>query len=111
LLHRAENVIAAAVEEMRIVVRQNERRVPVEAVRRASRVLPRPDETALAGAQIAPAHVAVLAFEVNHVRVERIDPAYEPVTTGYADPIFVDGAASRQAVARPSPAAVVLEPA
>src|SRR5207249_3883 len=54
---------------------------------------------------------AVLNFEVDQVRVIRIDAADEAVAAADADPVFVDRPAAAQAMAGPSPTAIVLQTA
>ncbi len=111
LLQRTEDIIAAAVADVRVVAGQDERRVPVEAIRFQFLLLLRAQAGALAGAQVAPAHAAVLGLEINQVGVLRIDPAHKAVAAADDDPVLVDGPDAGQAEARPAPAAVVLQAA
>src|SRR5262249_60397722 len=92
------------------VVGEVERRVPVEALGRLARGGPGADAGRLAGLQVAPPHVAVLALAVDDVGVSRIDPADEAVPAEDGHPVLVDDPAA-EAVARAAPAGVVLQPA
>src|SRR5262249_47415807 len=69
-----------------------------------------PDETALAGAQIAPAHRAALALGIDPIRIVGIDAADKAIATVDVDPILVDDSAARRQHG-PTPGAVVLQAA
>src|ERR1035437_1393723 len=83
-------MIAAVINRLRIVRRNHQRRVPLEAItRRLVVVLQRPDGLRLASAQIAPRKIAVLRFGVNNVRVAGIDAVVESVAALYRDPVLI----------------------
>src|SRR6185437_3182689 len=107
----AEHVVAAAIEDLRIVAGQNERRIPVEAIGRLSLRIAWPDGGELAGADVAPSHVPVLRLEVNDIGVLRIDPAHEPIAAADENPVLVDRPLSVERVCWPAPTAVVLQTA
>ena len=90
LVDRAEDIVAAAVEDVRIVAGQDERRVPVEAIGGLPLGIARPNARDLAGAQVAPADVPVLRFIINEVGVLRIDSADEAVAAADEDPVLID---------------------
>src|SRR5207248_2310608 len=134
LLDGAEDVVAARVDDVRVVAGEDERRVPVEAeaataaaaaatagllaaltcwgataATAAATAAARPDAGLLAGAQVAPAHVSTLALGVNDVGVVGIDAADEAVAAADRNPVLVDRPAAAQGHARRAPGAVVLE--
>ena len=110
-IERAEDIVARRIEDLGVVARQDERRVPVEAIRRlAARPGSRANRGPLARLQMPPADVAVLALEIDEVGIARIDAADEAVAAADREPVFVDDAAVF-ADRRPAPGAVVLQAA
>src|SRR5439155_2167537 len=75
LLHRAEDVLARAVEDLRVVIREDVGRVPVEAVLLFAFGACDAEPLGFAGAEIAAHHAAVLALGVDQVGIVRIDAA------------------------------------
>src|SRR5207245_9355313 len=71
----------------------------------------RPDGGGFGGAEVAPAHVAVLAGEVDLVGVVGIDAAGEAVAAADAEPVLVDRAEAALDERRAPPTAVVLQAA
>src|SRR5438132_5998774 len=90
------------------MVRQQEGRLPIEAVALAFRG-PRTDRGLLAGAEVPSAHAAVLAFRIYQVGIVRIDGTDEAVTAADVDPVLIDGASLPAGAARSAPAAVILQ--
>jgi hypothetical protein len=99
-------MIAADVIDLRVVLRQDEGRVPVEAVGPALGA----NAAALAGREVDASCSTVLALEVDLIRIIGVDTAVESVTAPYANPIFVQRTAVARAM-RGSHAAVVLKTA
>src|SRR5207237_1573632 len=85
----AKDVVAGTVVDFRVVVREQKRRLPIEAEALAG-LRPRPERGLFAGAPVAPAHAAVLALGVNKIGVVRIDGADEAVTAADVDPVLID---------------------
>src|SRR5262249_21136899 len=111
LLHRAEDVIAGAVINARVGVRQDERRVPVEPVRWLAARRRRAQGAELTGAQGAPHHRSILALEVDEIRLVWIGPADEAVAATDEDPVIIPRADAGERARGAAPAAVVLETA
>src|SRR5262249_10203957 len=111
-LQRLEDVVAGAVEDLRVVVTEDERRVPVETIGWLALLLfGGPDAGAFAGAQVAAAHPAFLGPGITKAGSLRIDPAHKPVAAADRYPALVDGAGAVKADAGAAPAAFVLQPA
>ena len=109
LFYRAEDVVACAVVDLAVEVREQERRVPVEpevdvVASRGARL----EVAALARSKVTTAHAAVLAFVIDEIRVARVDDAAEAVAASDAEPVEVGGAPVRRA-RRAAPGTVVLE--
>src|SRR5262249_38287335 len=130
LLVRAEHKVAGTVEDARVVARQNERRIPVEAVRRLAAARSarlglialrrsggaREDHGPLTGAggarrargavgggEVAREDNPVLAPEVAHAGAEGTARADEAAPAADEDPVLVDRPGALEAVARPAP--------
>ena len=109
-IERAEHEVARRIENLGVVARQQERRVPIEAIwRRAARPC-RTNGRPLARFQLPPANGAVLALAINQIGIVGIDATYESVAAADVQPILVDDA-SAFADRRPAPGAVVLQAA
>src|SRR5262245_26857480 len=125
--------LRSAIEDARIVIGENERRVPVEAIAwprgrasRASRSTPAAtrsagaaatattaawtNETAFAGAQVAPAHRTALTLCIDPIWIIGIHAADKAVAAVDIDPILVDDTTARRQH-RAAPGAVVLQSA
>src|SRR5262249_15558014 len=93
-----------------VVRREDERRVPVEAVPLRAHGAARADEAALAGAKVAAAHRPALTLGVDDIGIIRIDAAGEAVAAVDGEPVLHDNPAARRE--RPAaPRAVVLQAA
>ena len=71
-------MIARAVVDFRVVWRQQERSLPVEAVSRSS-WRTRTNEATGSGLQMNPTHAAILTFEIDLIRIIRINERNKPV--------------------------------
>src|SRR5690606_4066140 len=111
LVARTVQVLAAGVDRVRRVRRQQDRRVPVEAQRRLPFAGARLDAAALAGAQVLPAHAAELRLAVDDVPVVRSDANVEAVAAVDAERVLLGDAGGGAAVDRKAPRAVVLQAA
>ena len=120
-VQRAEETVAARVHHVRVVGRQDERRVPVPAdlgarVRRGhdvrvgvvARRRARADAPALAGGQAGAPDVAVLRLEVDDGVVGRVHGRVEAVAAAHAVPVLAQDVAVAHP-AGPAPGAVVLQ--
>ena len=103
--------VPAVVNRPRVVRRNDDGGVPLEAVTRLALFLHRADIARLVGAQVAPHHIAVLRFGVNCCRFGGIDLRVETIPTVHAVPVFVGDALLEPGRARPAPTAVVLQAA
>src|SRR5438309_8547430 len=110
-LHGAEHILAGAIEDAGIMARQNERRIPVEAVSRLARHASWPEHSPLAGLQVAALDGASLAFGIDKVGVAWIDAADKTVAAADVQPVFIDGPGGAQRARRSRPAPIVLQPA
>src|SRR6185369_7284972 len=103
---RAKDDVARAVEDARVVLRQNERSVPVEAM---AALWSKPG--AFPRSQVAALHVAVLALEVDQVGILGIDSTDKSVAAADHDPVVVARSVAVETTARSSPAAIILQSA
>ncbi len=107
-----KQVVAAVVERLGIVRRNDERRIPLEAVaRRGVAVFQRADGFRFAGLQVAARKIAILGFRVDDVRVGGVDARVEAVAALHGDPILVADAGGLKAGAGTAPRIVVLQAA
>src|SRR5439155_21790240 len=107
-LVRPEDVVPRVVIDPAVVLRDPERRPPVEPVARPRRRL-RPRRPTFPRPQVPPRRPAVLALAVDAVRIVGIDRAHEPIPAPDTEPVLVHHAARPRPVRRP-PRPVVLEP-
>src|SRR6185503_15083054 len=91
-----EQELRGHVDELRIVLRREDRRAPVEAESLA-RLRLRTNVLRLAGARVVAHDAALLRFGVHEVVIERIGHGVETVAAGHAEPI---GVRRTEAVAR-----------
>ena len=111
VVRRAEHLVGGGVEDLRIVRRMHERRVPVPAQRRLARSGHGPDRHRLDGHAIDADHVAVLRLAVGDAVVGRILQDDEAVAALQRRPVVVGDAGRAAHLARPAPAVVVLHAA
>ena len=115
----AEDHVAAPVHRARVVRRDDDRRVPVEAVPRLEHSLPlRPDHERprldrphLSRVDVRDAEVAALGVRVDQVRLTRHRHGVEAVAAGHRVEVAGQDAAAVVEPAGAAPVAVVLQPA
>jgi hypothetical protein len=72
LFHGPKNVVASGVVDLRIVVAEDERCLPIETIFLAL-CRTGANETLLTGPQVASTHRAILAFSIKLIGIGRID--------------------------------------
>ena len=108
---RDEKPVPAVIHGVRVVRRDHDGTVPVEAVALAAVLRLRPDQLGLGGPAVQPAQVAVLGFHVDGVRVARDRLRVEPVPAPDPEPVLVADPLAEEGARRRAPAPVVLKAA
>ena len=103
-----EQAIRAEVDDLRIVVRQHDRRVPVEAQRLA--LDPGSDALRAPRGQIAPEERAELRLTVERIEIARIHEGVETIAAADIEPLDRVDPAQVARRMRAAPRAVVLGP-
>ncbi len=110
-IRRAEDLVRGRVDDLRIVRREEERRVPVPAQRGLARRRGRPDPQRLPGDAIDAHDVPVLRLAERDAVVARVLEDDEAVAALERGPVIVGDADGAADLARSAPVVVVLHPA
>ena len=106
-----EHLVGADVDGVRVVRRDQDRRVPVPAQRRFTAGRHRADRLALVADAIDARDVAILRFGVDRARVLRIDLRLEAVAAVNREPVVIRDTLAAAHRARAAPGVVVLQAA
>ena len=112
----AEHPIGRRQQNARIVWRQHQWRIPVEAIRLASRSVRHilrggPNGLRFTSDLVAPSHVAILRLGVDDARIAKVRNGHESITTLNLEPVVVENAAIHARRAGSAPVVVVLHAA
>ena len=110
-VRRPEDLVGTGVNDLGIVRRMDDRRIPVPAQGWLAGRRLRTNRHRLAGDAIDPDHVAVLRFAVDHARVDGILEHHEPVAALDCRPVMVGDAGRAADRAGAAPVVVVLHAA
>ena len=110
-VRRSENPIGREIDRVVVVRRDDNRRIPIEAVLLLARRRLRLDRSLLAGFHFQARDKTLLRLDIHDRRVSRVHDRIETIAATDAIPVVVGDALRVQRAARAGPTAVVLQAA